>query len=318
MGRPSVLSAALACALAWPAVAYESDQYSHRLVPLRDAAEVLDGLVNDAITDIAAGWSGPRSDWKFALAIYWRVGGLHWVDHIERFAMRSPEVERLPIARRRGIFTGSPCWATRVNCIFGVGQTIRLSGSLVGTDKLGHFFSQGLKYYESYFRGQAEQKVVARGEFNEEWIFGELTTAIYSNADLVSNYEGYLFYRSLFEGGVVAGKGPILAWRDGKPIVLRRFQWADHVNDYWDEALNPSHLGWGLQRFMRRRLPELCADYRREPSAFVPRQEQELMRRYAGLGLKPAPQNRLDRVCREERLREEVIHDHSRGRLPGG
>ena len=307
----------LSCGFTWPSVAYESDQYSHRLVPIADSAELLDDVVNRVITEVAAEWNGPRSDWKFALALYWRLGGLHWVDKIERFAMESPEVERLPLTNRRGIFTGSPCWATRVNCIFGVGRTIRLAGVLVGTDKLGHFFSQGLKYYESAVRGQTLERVVARGEFNELWIFGELTTAIYSNADLVANYEGYLFYRSLFQEGALPGKGPILAWREGRPVVLRPFSWADHVNDYWDEALNPSHLGWGLQRFMTRRLPELCAEVRGHPDAFIPRSASELEHRYANIGLKPAPQNRLDRVCGLVDSGEEVVDGHAHSRPPG-
>ena len=37
-----------------------------------------------------------------------------------------------------------------------------------------------------------------RSVTTERGVFGALTTGIYSNADLVANYEGYRFYRGLF------------------------------------------------------------------------------------------------------------------------
>jgi hypothetical protein len=131
-------------------------------------------------------------------------------------------------------------------------------------------------------------------------IFGQLTTGVFSNADLVANYEGYLFYRSLFEDGVVDGKGPIVGWQGDRPQLLRPFDWADHVNDYWDEALNPSFLSPGLQRWMDKTLPSLCPDFRQDPEAFYPHNGTALAQRYAQLGLKTALWNRLDQVCREE------------------
>jgi len=43
-----------------------------------------------------------------------------------------------------------------------LGRTIRLAGSLTGSDKLGHFFSQGLKYYRSHLEGWSEELGDAR------------------------------------------------------------------------------------------------------------------------------------------------------------
>jgi hypothetical protein len=298
------LFAALLCGLPASTAAYESDQYSNRLQPLEDAEPQLDELVNQAVTEVAAGWDRPldtvQQRWAFARRIYWRLGGLHWVDRIEAIAMRDPEVEKLPQWRRRSIFRGAPIWASRVNFVFGVGRTIRLADVLVGSDKLGHFFSQGLKYYATFLMGAGEAAVVARGAYNERWIFGSLTTGVYSNADLVANYEGYLFYRGLFEDGVVADR-PALVRREGsRTTVTRPFRWRDHVNDYWDEALNPSAFAPALAGFMRQRLPVLCDEYRKAPARFVPRDEAQLTARYAHVKLTPAPEFRLDHVCHAE------------------
>lgn len=286
-----------AAGLATMVAGYESDQYSNRLLQIEDAAPLLDLEVNRALAEVAAAWRGPEDRWRFARKVYWKLGGLHWVDHIERWAMDSDEVEKLPQRKHTSIFGAAPLHVTRVNWFFGVGPTIRLAGSFVGSDKLGHFFSQGIKYYASHLLGWGEDHVLGRGRFNERWIFGQLTTSVYSNADLVANYEGYRFYRSLYEGDVVAGKGPIVAFRAGRAEILRPFAWSDHVNDYWDEAANPSHVSPGLERYFERTLPSLCDEYRQAPERYLPAHGEELAERYRDLGLKPSPELRMDRIC---------------------
>jgi len=280
-----------------PARAYETDQYSNRLVPIADSREELNALVNEALARVIEHWHGGLDRERFAREVYWELGGIYWVDKIERQAMKSPEIEKLPQRRHRSIFHGAPPWATRVNYFFGVGRTLKVAGVLVGSDKLGHFFSQGNKYYGSYLAGASPEKVAGRGRFNERWLFGQLTTGVYSNADLVANYEGFLFYRSLFEADVIPGKGPIVAQEGTRVVLLRPFDWADHINDYWDEALNPSYFDAPLRHWMEKALPRLCPDYEQDPSAYVPAADAELAHRYEHLGMKPAPQYRLDQVC---------------------
>ncbi len=287
----------LVVALAAPVAGYETDQYTHRLQAIADAQPLLDRTVNQALEHLAAAWRGPADRAAFATALFHRLGGYYWVDRIERLAMKAPEIQRLPQFRHHSIFDGLPMYARRVNYFFGVGYTIRLAGSLVGTDKLGHFFSQGKKYYLSHLAGWKEESVVGRGEFNERWIFGQLTTSVYSNADLVANYEGYLFYRSLFEDGIVPGKAAIVRFTGDRAEIARPFSWQDHVNDFWDEALNPSHMSPGLARAMQRAIRGVCPDYARDPAAFEIRDEARLRERYARIGLKPAPENSVITVC---------------------
>ena len=296
-GSAAVAAILGALAVAAPSPAYESDQYSNRLEPIADAAPELGRTVDVALRRIAARWRGGADPSRFAHEVYREIGGLHWVDRIERLAMKSSSIEKLPQFRWRSIFHGAPFWATRVNFVFGVGATIRLGDTLVGSDKLGHFVSQGLKYYRSHLAGWSEQRIAGRGRFNERWIFGQLTTSVYSNADLVANFEGYRFFRSLFESGIVPGKGPLVEFAGGRAAIRRRFAWSDHVNDYWDEALNPSFLSPALASYFRARLPELCGEFDRKPAAFVPAAEASLRERYAPLGLREAVEFRLDHVC---------------------
>lgn len=253
--------------------------------------------MNEGLERVAASWRGPEDRWLFAHAVYRELGGIYWVDRIERRAMKSSTIERLPQARHHSVFSSAPWWATRVNYLFGVGKTLRLAGSLVGSDKLGHFISQGVKYYRSHLAGWQEGHLIWRGRFNERWLFGQLTTSVYSNADLVANYEGFLFYRSLFEDGVVGAKPRLVRFDGRRASLVRPFDWADHVNDYWDEALNPSYFSPALGKAVRNALLTVCDDYARAPEAFTVRDESALRERYAHIGLRPAPQNSVPAVC---------------------
>ena len=131
----------------------------------------------------------------------------------------------------------------------------------------------------------------------ERALFGQMTTGSYSNADLVANYEGYLFYRSLFEDDIIEGKAAILAWRDDHWIMQRPFDWADHINDYWDEALNINHYDQLLYPHMKERLLTFCEDFRAAPQMFDVHDEESLKYRYRNLQLRDTSELRLENLC---------------------
>jgi hypothetical protein len=284
------------------ATAYETDQFTNRLENLEDATELLDERVNQTLTELVESWQGPRDDWKVVNFIYWDIGGVHWVDKIERWAMKSENIDRLQPSRYESIYRGHPIWATRVAALFGVGPTIKVNGQYIGSDKLGHFLSQGRKFYRRYLQYQDEAKAAEHSAYTERALFGQMTTGVYSNADLVANYEGYRFYRSLFEDDVVAGKPAILAWQEGGWIIQRPFTWADHVNEYWDEALNINHFDRLLYPHMKQRLSGFCPDYFQEPDLYEIDEQDEaaLKARYADLQLRETSELRLDHLCMDQ------------------
>lgn len=295
----AVLLLAGATLAASAAKAYESDTYENRLAQVKDALPALDRHVNGLLRDVIKAWHGPRDDMKFAAAVYWKLGGLYWVGHVERWAMSSPEIERYPQSRYRNIYAGIVPWATRVTAVVGVGATIKVDGIMIGTDKLGHFFSQGMTYYKEKQAGWSDERVYRRGATMERWFYGQFTTGIYANADLVANYEGERFYRSLFESGIVANKPPIIAWHGDTPVLNRPFTFADHINAYWDEALNPSWMIPSLESRLRPRIKALCAGYRARPSRYTVQDDAALWARYQKIGLKDMRENQFRRVCRK-------------------
>jgi hypothetical protein len=167
----------------------------------------------------------------------------------------------------------------------------------VGTDKLGHFLSQGRKFFKRWQKMLDEARAAEQSAFTERALFGQMTTGSYSNADLVANYEGYRFYRSLFEDDFIEGKPAILEWRSDHWVMQRPFDWADHVNDYWDEALNINDYDDLLYTHMKNRLLTFCDDYHSEPGLYSVKNEQQLKDRYRNLQLRDTSELRLDHLC---------------------
>lgn len=293
---------------------YETDQFHNRLEPINDSTVVLNQQVNQTIEATVREWNGPRNDSRFVDRIFHAIGGYHWVDKIEKWAMKSDEVDRLTTPRRDSIYSGHPFWATRVIGVFGVGPTIEVNGQLIGSDKLGHFLSQGRKYYYRFLKFQDEGQAAERSAFTERAIFGQLTTGVYSNADLVANYEGYLFYRSLFEDNIIEGKPAIVRWENDGWVIQRPFTWADHVNAYWDEALNVNHFDDILYPYMKERLIGFCDDYAKSPGSYRISEDQvrALNERYKHLQLRDTSELRLDSLCesRDAVLIPEALPSH--------
>ena len=290
--------------------AYETDQYTGRQLQIEDSTDILNREMNQALAEIAARWNAGEKPVRFATAFYREVGGRHWVDKLERWAIRSQEVDKIEQPKRESIYGGIPIWSTRVVFVVGLGQTLRLNDTLVGTDKIGHFISQGWKYYRRHRRGLPEEKVIKLGPRNEAGIFGAAWTGVYSNADLVANYEGYLFFRSLFEDNIIPGKPAIIRWQGNRAVIQRQFDWRDHVNEYWDEALNPNHYTGRLSGHVYENLEQLCEHFEHSPSIFMPHADADLAERYSHLGMRPATDYRLDRVCENSRVTD--------ARHPGG
>ncbi len=295
----SCIFVAVALFVSWPAAvpAHETDQFSNRADPIADSTGVLNREVNKAIGEVVEKWRKDDDRKAFVNAIFSKLGSRFLVDRIERWAIKSPEVEKLKTGRYDSLYSGHPIWAVRVTKFFGVGQTIRVNNQLIGTDKLGHFVSQGRKYYRRFLRYDSEERAAVQSAYAEWAVFGQMSNGNFSNADLVANYEGHRFFRSLFEDDIVPGKPAILRWEDNGWSIQRQFDWADHVNEYWDEALNINHFDALLYTHMQKEFISYCPRYWQEPSLYTVVNEQRLKDHYAHLGLKDNSVLRLDSLC---------------------
>ena len=134
------------------AVGGETDPYTYRELDIDDSSEILDNQVNDALNRIASNWTRGCDERAFIFAVYRELGGRHWVDKIERWAMFAPEVDRLPHNRGESVFADAPIFISSGARLGNFSRTMNVNGVYISTDKLGHFFSQGRKFYTRYQR----------------------------------------------------------------------------------------------------------------------------------------------------------------------
>lgn len=279
--------------------AYETDPMTHRLVDINDSTDILNNEVNQALLDVTKKWTGSKNEKKLVKQVYQKLGGRHWVDKLEKFVNKSDVVEKLPTKRYQSFYADFPLWASRVTGIMGVGPIFKLNHQLVGSDKLGHFFSQGKKFYYRFLKYDDVALAAQKSAYTEKTVFGQKTTGTYSNADLVANFEGFLFYRSFFEDEVIPGKQSIFIWKEGQWQIQRPFDWKDHVNAYWDEGINLNHYDKWLLPHVKKAYQAQCPLFNQYPESYEidPTVENLLIQKYQDLQLRPNSELKLSLLC---------------------
>lgn len=148
-------------------------------------------------------------------------------------------------------------------------STIKVYGTYLGTDKLGHFTDEGINYYFEYHRwkdqGLSERESIARavklgtdGWMSESGLLGLAANADYSNGDISANFAGFLFYRNLTEPMPLKGRlyPPMLVrdgdyWKIADDVRPDSGFFARFISDHLDEALNPGYFDPYLRPAMR-------------------------------------------------------------------
>lgn len=168
---------------------------------------------------------------------------------------------------------------------------LQVSGVLTGLDKLGHFIAQGFEYYtynESIPAGTPERArydaVRRQADEQERHQLGYATGGVFSFADLAANWQGMLFFMSLFADIQVEGARHTRFFErapGGHYRRVRQFHWSEWISSDWDEALNPSLAESAiLYQKLKHNFdwrsngqPSICDEYKRDPDAFFgPRQ----------------------------------------------
>ncbi len=153
--------------------------------------------------------------------------------------------------------------------------SIKAFGIFMGTDKIGHFTDMGMHYFVAYrsskAKGAAEEEAIKSAlklgtedpVYSEKGLLGWATAGAYSNADLVANYNGFLFYLNLSQPVMLKGqvRSPMVE-REGEfwkisPRVQRDSDfYALFISEHLNEALNPSVYLEGPRKSIRRAIVE--------------------------------------------------------------
>jgi hypothetical protein len=244
------------------ATAYEADNVSDRGRDFVDAAPIANRRMN-AILDEAITATNDRlqcatdkRDTRRTLAQEIRQRTSRATPVTYKGWLRSPgysayqawieeaaDIDREPFLDRHDIYGELGFFQAPILFLAGTCSTITLAGERIGTDKVDHFFGEGHKYFLRSHEGQDSDAALAWGTYTERTIFGLMTSATFSFADLRANFDGYRFFAGLLtDGSIVRQDDQGCATRD------RDWRWTEWVSPEWDELKNPSVYTPPVQR----------------------------------------------------------------------
>ena len=113
-----------------------------------------------------------------------------------------------------------------------IGSVTHYNGLIIGSDKFGHFISEG---YELYLEGGFKnlEKVLAYSELLENGVLGLKTSGVYSYGDLSANFMGMTFWENL-DSYITCHNNQ---WKINPE---HPFNWDNYISPAWDEGFNPS------------------------------------------------------------------------------
>lgn len=151
-----------------------------------------------------------------------------------------------------------------------IGATLKMGDFIIGTDKLGHFLTEGWVYFKHVHLNaslpnphevddeetdpftepeshpstlQALTWIIEHGDWLEKYPYGALTTGIYSYADLTANLNGMHFWHQLLASDIsklptMPTTGPYVQCQEYDWVQIKPFDWSAYIDAAWDEGIN--------------------------------------------------------------------------------
>lgn len=127
---------------------------------------------------------------------------------------------------------------------------VRINDAYIGADKFGHFFTEGLVYYNRAANSEHVLDVFAAiefGELSESVFYGSVTTGVYSHADLAANFNGMRFWSRLlgdYDDPLFPNQRqePYINCENKQWVIKQKFDWNEYVDIAWDEGVNCSQF----------------------------------------------------------------------------
>lgn len=237
--------ALLSLYLAPTSLSYEVDNFTDRETLVTDSLPKLDESINKILSRAEKGVR--REKGKECSVVFLRQEILRWIrpdpaGQLEIWLELTDKINRTHVGINKSIYQNVNFKEAPILKVVGIGRSMLLNGQVVGTDKVGHFFMQGLGYYDLVKGGKPLEKVLLE-DHQEDGLWGTKTSGIKSYADMATNYQGYRFWSELTQGPRPYFRcDEKLGW-----VNERKFTWAEYVNPAWDEAINCSEMKPAIQ-----------------------------------------------------------------------
>lgn len=169
-----------------------------------------------------------------------------------RAGLRRHPIPSVTIKKRHSIFQDLTL-PESLPLIVSMGALVRFDDLAISSDKFTHFFAQGYDYLEVFRERGTVCAAIRWGRQSELGSKGIESTGVMSYGDLAANYAGLTFWLTLTDPQVGH-----LAFRDGKWIQTRCFDWAEHITPAWDEGINiPCYQAGSVREKVNAKIHEL-------------------------------------------------------------
>ena len=227
------------------AQATELDSFTYRGDSVPDSTAILDAetqwRISEAIRSANREGSCDSRSLYHELGQQLRAGaaGVYMVAPLEFYANYSSDVPRLRFPRSQSIYRDIWLFQSIPITLYPLGHLIRVNDVVIAGDKFSHFFNVGWEYFKRLGDDGDDTVAINFGHDSEAGLWGMTTTGVFSYADLVSNYDGMIFWRDFIQQDD-SSSSSYVECRDDQWVEIRTFQWSDWVAPAWDEAINCS------------------------------------------------------------------------------
>lgn len=245
--------------------AAEVDQFSMADQPLRDSGFILEQEVNRRLMQALehanyrvrkpGGRATPGQIYKPRQCREQRLyQALQWqfarpvIGQLESYAEQDPSVDRDTVSFERSVYRDF-LWPESPSLVLSrrMSAVINIQGVELGTDKLGHFFTEGFSYFETTDKLAKDVEFGLHfGRWTESLYFGAQTTGVFSYADLVANLNGLRFWNRILarHEDPLTGQqvSAYVECHDKQWRLVEPFSWQPYVDLAWNETINCSAL----------------------------------------------------------------------------
>ncbi len=247
------------------AAALETDPYVAWMYRIEDAKDPINAFVNEtARATIAEANRNPRK-YDTCAAVTIRILRRNHVTVLTsrpllKHIHGNPDIDRFGRPHFEEVVDSMYRWVPQLY-FSSLADTINIDGIYMSSDKIGHLFGFGRRYYIKYLKGlsngldtqAALLKAIRYGVGHEKGIVGKLIDGIYSYADLEANFQGMQMARSFCEGDNPHISGSPGAWEWDHDVDL-----SDFVLPTFDEGYLPNNFIKIYRPAIRNRLERYC------------------------------------------------------------
>jgi hypothetical protein len=234
--------------------AAEVDQFVGRDAQLEDALPIINAKANTLFEEAIATANEKEQECneKKLYKVLRKKFRNQYTSEFSKWIVDTDEIQKITTKTSEGIYQDFSMFQSIVIGLFSkisdpAGQTMRVNGVFIGTDKFEHFLGSGFNYFKKqHLKGKTLEDAMNIGVRAETGFLGAITTGVMSYADMVANFNGMRFWNKMLAKRLDPLTGeevtPYLSCSDGTWKKEQDIDFSIYIDHTWDEGINCSWL----------------------------------------------------------------------------